>query len=114
MIYENFINFNLIFCSAISFGGTGDDGQVLVDNDKLKVVKFTGEPYGNVCGIGTHFHKAHLTVALTDAKVLITSPDGKQQEVEIPAEAAVWFDAGSHAAINSGDKPTKFLLIYLK
>ena len=86
----------------------------MLDNDKMKVVKYVGNPQEEVCGSGMHFHDAHLTVALTDAKVLITETDGTTQEVEIPAEAAIWFEAGTHAAINSGSSPTKFLLIYLK
>lgn len=115
---KNFLFSMFFICSTFAFGqnlgAIGDNGKILVDNNKVEVVKFVGKPQGNVCGIGMHHHKAHLTVALTDAKLLISSPDGKQQEVEIPAETALWFDAGSHSAINSGDEETKFLLVYLK
>jgi hypothetical protein len=117
-VMKNFLSLMSVFCFALSFGqnfnAAGGDGQILVNNDKVKVVEFTGKPQGNVCGAGTHFHKEHLTVALTDAKVLITSPGGKQQEAEIPAGSAIWFGAGSHTAVNSGEKETKLLLIYLK
>ncbi|HRP57136.1 hypothetical protein [Agriterribacter sp.] len=109
---------SLIFCSLVSFAQSGgnknESGKILVDNDKVKVVEFVASPKANVCGRGMHFHEPHLTVALTDAKVLITTPDGKKQEAQIPANAALWFDAGTHTAINTGDAETKLLLVYLK
>jgi hypothetical protein len=108
----------LVFYCSVSFGQNIDNKEankeILLDNNKMKVVKYVGKSQGEVCGNGMHHHEAHLTVALTDAKVLITSPDGKKQEVEIPAEAAIWFEAGTHEAINTGDTATKFLLVYLK
>lgn len=108
----------LFFCVsaalAQSNGNTNENGKILVDNDKVKVVEFVAAPKANVCGPGMHFHKPHLTVALTNAKVLITTPGGKKREAEIPANAALWFDAGTHTAINTGDAETKLLLVYLK
>jgi len=95
-------------------GNKEENGKILVDNDKLTVVEFVGAPQADVCGAGMHFHKAHLTVALTDAHVLITLPDGQTQDAEIPKGAALWFDAGTHEAINSGDDETRLLLVYLK
>ncbi len=108
----------LFFCASVALaqsdGNKNENGKILVNNDKVKVVEFVAAPKANVCGSGMHFHKPHLTVALTDAKVLITTPDGKKQEAEIPANAALWFDAGTHAAVNTGDADTRLLLVYLK
>lgn len=111
--------FVLFLCSSNSFAQKSNhnadgSGKVVLDNDKVQVVQYVGEPYNNVCGLGEHHHDAHLTVALNDAKVLITEPDGKQQTAEIPAGASIWFEAGTHSVINEGNKQTKFLLIYLK
>lgn len=111
--------FILLFCYSTSFAQKSDhnadgSGKVVLNNDKVEVVQFVSKPQGNVCGLGKHHHDAHLTVALTDAKVLITKPDGKQQTAEIPAGASIWFEAGTHSVINEGNKETKFLLIYLK
>lgn len=107
--------FCALFCFAQDSNHNADgSGKVLVNNDKVEVIEYVGKVHDNVCGIGEHNHEAHLTVALTDAKVLITSPYGKQQTAEIPAGAAMWFDKGTHSAVNGGDKETKFLLIYLK
>lgn len=107
-----------MFCSSIAFGQTvdasGQSKEVVLNNNELKVVKFVSRPKGNVCGIGMHHHAPHLTVALTDAKVKITDSGGKSQEVTIKSGAAIWFEAETHAVINTGNKPTKFLLVYLK
>jgi len=111
--------FFLFLFSLTSFAQKSDhnadgSGKIVLNNDKVEVVKYVGNPEDNVCGIGKHHHDAHLTVALADAKVLITTPDGKQQTAEIPAGASIWFEAGTHSVINEGNKKTKFLLIYLK
>lgn len=109
----------LLLCVSFSFAqksshNADGSGNILLDNNKVEVVKYVGKPDNNVCGIGKHHHDAHLTVALTDAKVLITTENGEQNTAEIPAGAAIWFEAGTHSAMNVGDKETKFLLIYLK
>ena len=109
----------LCLCFSTTFAQKSDhnadgSGKVLVNNNKVEVIEYVANPNENVCGIGEHHHAAHLTVALTDAKVLVTTPDGNQQTAEIPAGAAIWFEAGTHTAINQGDKASKALLIYLK
>lgn len=109
----------LFVCSTIAFAqktnhNQDGSGKVVLDNDKLEVVEYVGQPQGNVCGIGEHHHDAHLTVALNDAEVLLTSLEGEQQTVEIPSGAAIWFEAGTHSVKNEGNKETKFLLVYLK
>ena len=109
----------LLLCTSVSFAQESNhnvdgSGKVILDNSKVEVVQYVGQSQDNVCGIGKHHHDAHLTVALTDAKLLITLPDGKQQTVEIPSGAAIWFEAGTHSVINEGNKETKFLLVYLK
>lgn len=110
--------FLLFLCSSFTFAqkshNADGSGTIVLNNDKVEVVEFVGEPQGNVCGLGKHHHDAHLTVALSDASVLITTPDGKQQTAEIPAGAAIWFDAGTHSVINEGSRKTNLLLVYLK
>jgi len=108
-----------LLCSFTSFAqeslhNEDGSGSVLLSNDQVEVVEYIGNPQGNVCGIGKHHHDAHLTVALTEARVLITTPDGEQQTAEIQSGAAIWFDAGIHSVVNEGNESTKFLLIYLK
>jgi len=114
-----FLFFFLIVFASTAFTQTSNNnaegsGKVVVDNDKIEVVEYVGKPQGNVCGMGEHHHEAHLTVALTDATVLLTSAESEQQTAEIPADAAIWFDAGTHSATNKGSNETRLLLVYLK
>lgn len=88
--------------------------KVILDNDKMKVIEHSSVPQGNVCGVGMHYHEPHLTVVLTDAKVIITSEGGESQEVEVESGTSLWFEAETHSVINTGENPTKMLLIYPK
>jgi len=89
--------------------------KVIIDNDKMKVIEHTSVPKGEVCGAGMHRHEPHLTVVLTDAKVLITPEKGESQEIEAKSGSSFWFGATeTHTAINAGDKPIKMILVYLK
>jgi oxalate decarboxylase/phosphoglucose isomerase-like protein (cupin superfamily) len=88
--------------------------KVILDNDKLKVIEHTSVPQGDVCGLGMHYHEPHLTVVLTDSKVIITSEGGESQEVEVESGTSLWFESETHSVINTGENPTKMLLIYPK
>jgi len=89
--------------------------KVILENDKMKVVEHFSLPQGDVCGIGMHHHKPHLTIVLTDAKVQITPENGETQEVEVESGTTIWFDAAeTHSVLNLGGQPTKMILVYLK
>ncbi len=80
----------------------------------MKVTEYDSNPGKDVCGLGKHSHKAHLTVVLADMKARVTTKDGKVKEATLPAGVAFWSEAETHAVINSGDKPAKVLLIVPK
>ena len=88
-----------------------DNIKVVLENDQLKVTEYESTPGKDVCGIGNHSHKAHLTVLITDMKAKATTTDGKTQEVDLPAGTTFWSEAETHSAINIGNKPVKVLLI---
>ena len=109
----------MLFACSTTFGQTSPNnmdgsGTVLLDNDRMEVIQFVGKVGKDVCGIGEPHHRAHLTVALTDAQLSFSDEAGNVQQAEIPAGAALWFEPGTHTALNSGVGETKFLLIYLK
>ncbi|WP_370480365.1 cupin domain-containing protein [Tamlana flava] len=115
---------NLFILSLVFFCGTlaaqtpearDSEEKVIIDNDKMKVVEHVSLPQGDVCGLGMHHHEPHLTIVLTDAKVKITPEDGDSQEIEVKSGTSIWFgDEDTHSVINTGDQPTKMLLVYLK
>lgn len=90
---------------------TGDTIQLLLENDKMKVTEYVSNPGKAVCGLGKHDHNPHLTILLTDATVILTTEDGKSQDIEAKAGATFWSNKETHAAINSGDKVIKAILV---
>jgi oxalate decarboxylase/phosphoglucose isomerase-like protein (cupin superfamily) len=113
-----FLYLPVLFLSSLLMGQSdktfGSNEKVIIDNDKLKVIEYFSMPQGNVCGEGMHYHEPHLTVVLSDAKVLITPENGESQTVEVKSGASIWFDSETHSVINTGDKPTRMLLVYVK
>ncbi len=68
--------------------------RVRLDNDKVRVLEFTGRPGMGVCGAGVHSHPAHLTVLLTPAHVRVRV-GGKVTTVD-PAGRRLVLGAGRH------------------
>jgi mannose-6-phosphate isomerase-like protein (cupin superfamily) len=87
--------------------------RVVVDNDKVRVLEFTGRPGMGVCGAGLHSHPAHLTVLLTAAKVKVTE-NGKTTIVENKAGDSFWSPAVTHEVENYGGANVRSLIIEVK
>jgi hypothetical protein len=105
-----------LFYNGISLeqNSEGDNGRIIVDNDKLQVVEFISSPGKSSCGPSMHEHKPHLTILLTDGAVKITTPDNKSRELELKSGTTLWSGADIHEAVNIGDNVMKLLLVYLK
>ena len=54
--------------------------RVALDNDRLRVLDFTGRPGMGICGEGMHSHPSHLTIVLADWQGKVTTPDGMVQD----------------------------------
>src|SRR5688572_16606907 len=91
-----------------------DTIRVILENDKLKVTEYTSTPGKDVCGKGKHTHTPHLSILLTDAIVRETTSDGKIQDFDLNSGATFWSEAGTHIAINNGNKPVKAYIIEVK
>ncbi len=87
--------------------------RVRLDNDRVRVLEFTGQPGMGVCGNGVHSHPDHLTVLLTPAHVRVRVGD-KVQIVNLPAGASFWEPAVTHETENLGTTPVRSLIIELK
>src|ERR1051325_11445895 len=59
-----------------------DTHSVLLENDNVRVLKVSIKPGGKV---PMHSHPHNVGYYLSDAKVKITTPDGKTQERELKA-----------------------------
>jgi len=91
-----------------------DAFRVVFENEKTRVVEFVSRPRTEVCGVGKHSHPAHLTVALTDAKVRVTLPDGKKIVATNKPGDVFWSEAETHVVENIGGKEMRALIIEFK
>jgi hypothetical protein len=115
-----------LFLSAICFLGfavygksqqnniASDTIRVILENDKVKVTEYASTPGKDVCGKGKHSHAPHLSILLTDAKVRLTTADGKSQNFDLKAGTAFWSEAETHIAINNDNKAAKAYLVEVK
>jgi len=88
--------------------------RVVLENDKIRVLEFNSRPGLGVCGQGMHSHPAHLTVALSPAKVRVKLPDGKTFVGENRTGDVFWSEAETHETENITGKDVRALLIELK
>lgn len=97
----------LAFCAVAA---AGQDGVLLLDNEWVRVRKFTDRPGDKRA---EHSHKDTVVVALTDhRRRLITA--GVAREVDVMAGQAVWFDSVTHAEENIGTTDGELLVVELK
>jgi hypothetical protein len=88
--------------------------RVVFENDKLRVLEFTGRPGMGVCGEGMHSHPAHLTVVLTDLQGRASIPDGPVRDRSRKAGDVFWSEAETHKFENTGKTNSRSLHIELK
>ncbi len=88
--------------------------RVAFENDKLRVLDFTGRPGMGICGEGMHSHPAHLTVVLTDWQGRASTPDGPARGRSRKAGDVFWSEAETHKVENTGNTNSRVLIIELK
>lgn len=88
--------------------------RVVFENDRMRVLEFISRPGMGVCGSGMHSHPAHLTIALSPAKVRIRLPDGKEFVGENKLGDVFWADAETHETENIYGRDVRALMVELK
>ena len=88
--------------------------RVVFENDDLRVLEFVSRPGTVLCGVGKHSHPAHLTVALSDARVRVTLPDGRQIEGANKLGDVFWSEAETHEVENISGRNVRALIVELK
>lgn len=88
--------------------------RVVLDNERVRVLEFKSRPGLGVCGQGTHYHPAHVTVSLTGAKLKRTSSEGTTSFVDVPLGHVFYADAETHSAEVIGGFNTRTYIIELK
>lgn len=107
------VSFSLMGKSEMS-DSEKNTGQVILENDKVKVTEFVSSPGEDACGNGKHSHSERLVIAITDASIKLTTEDGKIQNLDLKSGTAFWGDAETHAVVNTGKQPAKFYAIEVK
>jgi hypothetical protein len=88
--------------------------RVVFENDQTRVLEFVSRPGTALCGVGKHSHPAHLTIALSDARVRVTLPDGKTIEATNKLGDVFWSEAETHAVENIGGANVRALIVEYK
>ena len=91
-----------------------DAYRVLLDNEHVRVLEFISRPGAGMCGVGRHTHPRHLTVALSDASVRVTLPDGQSMTVANKLGDVMWSEAETHSTENVGGDSARALIVELK
>jgi beta-alanine degradation protein BauB len=87
--------------------------RAVLENDRVRVLDYSGRPGMGVCGTGIHYHPAHLTVRLTPAKVKITQ-NGRTVVVDNRLGDVFWSEPVTHETENVGGANVRSLIIELK
>lgn len=84
--------------------------SVLWENDRVRVLQYRDEPGDRTT---EHRHPDSVMVTLTAFSRRLES-GGRSADVELPAGQAVWIPAQTHAGSNTGDTPTRTIIVELK
>jgi len=88
--------------------------RVVFENARVRVLEFVSRPRTTVCGVGKHSHPAHLTIALSDARVRVTRADGKQFDAANQLGDVFWSEAETHTVENVGGHVMRALIVEIK
>ena len=88
--------------------------RVAFENDRVRVLEFTGRPGMGICGEGMHSHPAHLTVVLSDWQGRVSTPGSPERDRSRKAGDVFWSEAETHKVENTGKTTSRVLIIELK
>ena len=88
--------------------------KVVLENDKVRVLEYRSLPGFGICGQGKHSHPAHLTIALSDGKLKVTTEDGKMIAAESNAGKIFWAPAETHSVENISGRPMRAYMVEIK
>ena len=88
--------------------------RVVLENDKVRVLDYASQPGSGVCGVGRHWHPAHVTVQMTPVKVRVSGDYDKIQVIDVPAGVIFFEPAVTHTTENIGGSGAHAYVIELK
>ncbi|MET0656992.1 MAG: hypothetical protein ABW110_02395, partial [Steroidobacteraceae bacterium] len=88
--------------------------RVVLENDRVRVLEYRSRLGLGVCGQGMHYHPDPLAIPLADAKVKVTTSDGKVTIEEVKAGHVFFVPAETHDAEVIGGFATRAIIVELK
>ncbi len=85
--------------------------KVEFENERVRVLRITYGPHEKSV---MHGHPDGIAIALTEARVRFTFPDGKAEERTMKAGEAFWSGAEEHLPENLGDGRLEVIQVELK
>jgi hypothetical protein len=79
---------------------THETARVVFDHERSRVIEYHTNSGTNICGLGMHYHPPHLFIMITDAKLRVVTPDGKEEIIDAKAGEVGWEPAVTHRAEN--------------
>ena len=110
----------LILAGAVVRASTSGKGhplqteRVVLENARVRVLEYTSKPHGDVCGVGSHSHPAHLTIVLSPARDRATNKGGKPEVTDMKAGDVYWSDGETHTDVNIGGTNSRVMVVELK
>ena len=104
-------------CSTVPRPGAARShasAKVAFENQRVRVIEYDSGSEKDVCGVGMHSHPAHLYIQLTDAKLRIVTPDGKESFENSKAGDIGWEPAERHIAETVGKSESRCYVIEIK
>jgi beta-alanine degradation protein BauB len=91
-----------------------ETATITFDNERTRVIEYRTNGGKNICGLGLHSHPPHAFIMITDAKLRVVTPDGKEEIIDAKAGEAGWEPAVTHRAENINGKDAACYLIEFK
>lgn len=88
--------------------------RVVLENEKVRVLEYRSLPGFGVCGQGMHSHPAHLTIAITDGRVKVTTDGGQSVARDSKAGSMFWAPAETHSVENIFGHPMRAYMVEIK
>lgn len=84
--------------------GTGQSFSQLLDNHSMRLWEIELKP-GEFADV--HAHPGHKAYAATAGTLLITTSEGKTEEIKVRAGDLLWTDATKYKTVNTGSEAFK-------
>lgn len=88
-----------------------DSTKVLLDNERVRLLDVHIKGGGK---LAKHSHPANVVYSVTDAKIKVTTADGKTAEKSLTAGQAMWSEPTTHATENAGPAEIHNIVLELK